>query len=285
MEVVNTNSCQLFQTITFAGTVSTVSLKVKPGTSSSLTMRYISYDTNITVQFNMSTLLANHSSGKITALAGGYFLCTLTVSLAGTDMSGQVYFYIATDTNTNYSANVGNSMYVWQAQAEEKAHVTSFVDGTRQDHYRTDRDTSGGDLATEEGLETAVVISLFTDRRAAKTDQLPTGETDRRGCWQDATLEALPAGTRDPGIGSMLWLLQREKTMSTVLARAKQYAEQALAWMIEDRIAESITVTAERSGAPGSDRMTLRVEIRRPKRPAITYRYDYNWTAQESRAA
>ena len=42
----------------------------------------------------------------------------------------------------------------------------------------------GIDLATEEGLYTAVVISLFTDARADKDDELPAGENDsRRGWW------------------------------------------------------------------------------------------------------
>jgi|LGVF01.2.fsa_nt_gb phage gp46-like protein len=144
---------------------------------------------------------------------------------------------------------------------------------------------SGGDLLSEDGLETAVLISLLTDRRAASTDPLPLGETDRRGCWMDATLDGLTSGQGDPGTGSLLWLLGREKTLSSVLVRAKQYAEQALAWLVSDRIAESVTVTAERIGQPGNDWLALRVEITRPKQPAITYRYDYNWTAQELRAA
>jgi phage gp46-like protein len=141
------------------------------------------------------------------------------------------------------------------------------------------------DLLTEEGLETAVVISLFTDRRAASTDPLPDGETDRRGCWMDATLDALSNGQSDHGIGSLLWLLNREKTVPSVLARAKQYAEQALEWLVSDKIAESITVTAERLGPAGNNWLALSIEIARPAKPAIAFRYDYNWTAQAYRAA
>lgn len=144
---------------------------------------------------------------------------------------------------------------------------------------------AAGDLATDDGLETAVLISLLTDSRAASTDPLPVGETDRRGCWMDATIDDLPNGQGDAGIGSLLWLLGREKTLSSVLVRAKQYAEQALAWLVADRIAESVTVIAERIGQQGNDWLALRVEIARPKQPAIAYRYDYNWTAQELRAA
>lgn len=148
-----------------------------------------------------------------------------------------------------------------------------------------DLSIAAGDLATDDGLETAVVISLFTDRRAASTDPLPTGETDRRGCWMDATLDDLGTGQADAGIGSLLWLLNREKTLTSVLDRARQYAEQALAWLVSDKIAESVSVTAERLGQAGKDWLALSIQISRPARPAIAFRYDYNWQQQMYLAA
>ena len=40
-------------------------------------------------------------------------------------------------------------------------------------------------LASDGGLGTAVLLSLFTDRQAALDDVLPAGATDRRGWWGD----------------------------------------------------------------------------------------------------
>ena len=78
------------------------------------------------------------------------------------------------------------------------------------------------DLATDPGLETAVVLSLFTDRRALPADALPGGGNDRRGYWADAFSERLQ--------GSRLWLLSREKELESVRRSAEVYAQEALAW-------------------------------------------------------
>ncbi|KDC65761.1 phage GP46 family protein [Bordetella bronchiseptica] len=50
----------------------------------------------------------------------------------------------------------------------------------------------------------------------------------------------------DPALGSRLHELQREKDLTRVYTLARQYAEQALAPLIEDGRAQRITVTATR---------------------------------------
>jgi phage gp46-like protein len=123
-------------------------------------------------------------------------------------------------------------------------------------------------LAEDDGLETAVIISLFTDRRAEADDELPAGD-DRRGWWGDALAEV--EGDR---IGSRLWLLSREKQLPQVLARAREYALEALQWLIEDGVASAVDVTAEivRQGVLG-----LSVEIRRAGKPPVRYRFEQFW--------
>jgi len=103
----------------------------------------------------------------------------------------------------------------------------------------------GLNLATDAGLRTAVILSLFTDRRAEAYDVLPDASGDRRGWWADAYA--------DDRIGSRLWLLAREKQQPQVLARAREYAEQALRWMVDDGLATRVSVTAEtvRTGVLG----------------------------------
>ncbi len=98
----------------------------------------------------------------------------------------------------------------------------------------------GADLATEDGLRSAVLVSLFTDRRAAEDDALPDGTDDRRGSWQDSYLDR-----QNDRQGSRLWLLARAKQTDENATRAREYAEEALAWLIEDGIATAVQVTAE----------------------------------------
>ena len=100
-----------------------------------------------------------------------------------------------------------------------------------------------GDLAPDDGLETAVILSLFTDRRAREDDPLPDGSADRRGWWGDAYPPA-EARAGQEHIGSRLWLLEREKDTQDVVNRARDYAEEALQWLVDDGIAEHIEVMA-----------------------------------------
>ena len=73
-------------------------------------------------------------------------------------------------------------------------------------------------MTPEEPLVRAVLISLFTWRRANADDDLPGN--DRMGWWGDSH----PPVDNDR-IGSRLWLLSRAKIVPETLARAKAYAE------------------------------------------------------------
>ena len=138
--------------------------------------------------------------------------------------------------------------------------------------YRTfsgDLGVAGGDLIREDTLRTAVVLSLFLDARAKDDDEIPDGSSNRRGWWADAY-----AGQVPDSFGSRLWLLHREKQLTSVLARAKEYAEEALAWFVKDGVAKSVQVTAEipRQGALG-----LQVVIERPDGSRIEYLFNNLW--------
>ena len=87
----------------------------------------------------------------------------------------------------------------------------------------------------------AVIISLFTWRRARPDDDLP-GDL-RMGWWGDSVPE-IP----NDRIGSRLWLLSRAKLTAETVARAREYAEEALAWLVEDGVAARVTVESERIG-------------------------------------
>lgn len=124
---------------------------------------------------------------------------------------------------------------------------------------------SGFDLATDDGLRTAVIVSLGTDRRALPEDDVPAG--DPRGWWGDET--------GDP-IGSRLWVFRRAKATPATQRAIEQAAREALAWMLEDGVASSVDVSS-RLGPPGrpADRVELGIVIIRgtPDR-----RFETAWT-------
>ncbi|WP_288935502.1 phage GP46 family protein [uncultured Sphingomonas sp.] len=88
-------------------------------------------------------------------------------------------------------------------------------------------------LLTGADIETAVLISLFTDAAAGADDIIPDGTGDPRGWWAD------------PTIGSKLWLLARAKRTPQNLQLAIAYIRQSLGWLTTDGVASAIDVAAE----------------------------------------
>ncbi|QZA99300.1 phage GP46 family protein [Pseudomonas mandelii] len=135
---------------------------------------------------------------------------------------------------------------------------------------------SGFDLARDDGLQTAVIISLFTDRRASP-EQIPVElpQDDLRGYWGD-----IANATPSDQTGSLLWLLAREKQLPQILGRAQQYCREALAWMVEDLVATRVEVTAE---FVAQGWMLILVDIFRPTGSPVRYRFNYEWAAQAAK--
>lgn len=106
-------------------------------------------------------------------------------------------------------------------------------------------------MTREESLHRAVTISLFTWRRAGPDDAVD--DSDRKGWWADS----VPSVAGDK-IGSRLWLLQRRTLVADTLKDAEAYANEALAWLVDDGVLTRVTVTAERQS---NDRMNLRVTL------------------------
>lgn len=127
------------------------------------------------------------------------------------------------------------------------------------------------DLLSDHGLTTAVILSLFTDRRAERDDVPTSGDpTDRRGWWADEFMEH--EGDR---IGSRLWLLDRSKADNQVMLRAKAYVLEALDWMIEDHVVTQIDVTTALVGHV----LTIDLTLARPTASPLTLRFANVWDA------
>lgn len=114
-------------------------------------------------------------------------------------------------------------------------------------------------------LHSAVWMSIGTDGRALPDDVLPGNDPDRRGYWGD---------TYRPGpIGSRMWLLSREKSRPEVAARAEEYVYESLMWLLDEKIAESVTVETR-----WQSQFVLLVLVVIIKPNDETYRFEYLWS-------
>lgn len=125
-------------------------------------------------------------------------------------------------------------------------------------------------LAADDGLETAVILSLFSDARARDDDVLPLGQTDRRGWWADAWPTV--AGDR---FGSRLWLLRASKQLQQSLNAARDFAEEALAWLVEDGVATRVEVE---TFIPRDEVLGMIVRIFRPDGTVTPIRFESLWS-------
>ena len=132
--------------------------------------------------------------------------------------------------------------------------------------------TGSANLDTDEGLQTAVTISLLSDARAQEADDIDPN-ADKRGWWGETFLDS----PSEVGLGSRLWLLTRGKMTRESLLLSATYAREALQWMIDDRIASDVQATAERL-AGRNDVGILTIKILRPRKTAP--RFEGKWEVQ-----
>jgi phage gp46-like protein len=134
---------------------------------------------------------------------------------------------------------------------------------------------SGSGLMTGLPLETALLISLFTDAEADPGDRV--FDTDPRGVWFDtySALEdpALPVIANDR-IGSKLYQVFNMPRTQETLNWMEDQIVISTNWMLVDGVASSVEATGYFTGSGG-----VGAEIAIGSN-GITYRYDYAW-AQE----
>lgn len=108
------------------------------------------------------------------------------------------------------------------------------------------------DVVTDNTLDTAIVISLFTDRYDPETRQ--------GGWWGDEHPEAPEL------MGSRLWKLNRSKASylnTQTLRQAEDYARESLQWLLNDKLISKLAVEAhwERAATDNSLAYRLRLDI------------------------
>jgi phage gp46-like protein len=132
------------------------------------------------------------------------------------------------------------------------------------------------DLASDRGLLTAMLLSLFTDQRAQDDDVPPSGDpNDRRGWWADEFSDV--EGDR---IGSRLWLLDRSTLSNETVLRARQYVLEAWQWLLDDKVASSLDVVIEklRNG------LVIAGGVQRPTGDRVSFRFAHVWEHAEEEA-
>ena len=106
-----------------------------------------------------------------------------------------------------------------------------------RDLGRGDWNLVGADLQSGNDLETAILISIFSDREANPDDIIPDGTNDPRGWIGDID--------QPYKIGSRIWLLTRAKQTQETLSRANDYIAEALQWLIDDGVVAQFDITTE----------------------------------------
>jgi len=131
------------------------------------------------------------------------------------------------------------------------------------------------DLIQDFGLKTAILISLFSDRRA-DDDELSPEDTSKRGWWGD-----LFPDVEGDLIGSKLWLLRREKRTQENLNRAEEFAVESLTWMVEDGVADDVVADASYDD---NGTMILAITITSPGTNAqAAFKFKLKWGLEEER--
>lgn len=125
-------------------------------------------------------------------------------------------------------------------------------------------DVDAKDLDTTDGLETAILVSLFSDRRAAADE---VRDPLRRRGWIGNLIAEVP----NDNFGSGLWLYEQKRLTGDVLAGLRTEAEQALDWMVDEGLATS--TAAKVVAAPERRQVYLSVDLFEPSGDATNRAY------------
>ena len=101
-------------------------------------------------------------------------------------------------------------------------------------------DSTIQDTAANEDLETAILISIMSDCKVLDTE-LPL-QKDRMGLggwWGDVLVGY--------SIGSKIWTLKDRGINENLMSALESYTQEALQWMVDDKLLSSVKPTATKS--------------------------------------
>jgi len=111
-----------------------------------------------------------------------------------------------------------------------------FGDGSELGYFDLELDDSG-DFKKTDSFNTAILLSIFGSNRRATATEVP--ESYAREGW-------IGDFNRPVELGSKLWLLYQTRLTNNTVNRARDYLEQALAWLVDFGYLQQIIVTTRR---------------------------------------
>jgi len=95
-----------------------------------------------------------------------------------------------------------------------------------------------GDFATTSGLNTSLIVTFLTDRRADSSEI--NNPRYRRGWWGNL----FQLDSTFPEIGSKVWLLDQSANLQDSVNNAIAYVQDAYSWLLTLGYADEVEVTA-----------------------------------------
>jgi len=138
--------------------------------------------------------------------------------------------------------------------------MTVNYDADLADDYDFQID-SDGDIKTKDSFETALLMSLFCERRALASE---VPDSHRRRGWI--------GNSPDFENGSKLWLYEQARVTRTTLTAIETAVYNGLQWMVDDKLAVNLEVTAELKNS----NITITAIIERPN-SKVERRYYELW--------
>lgn len=137
------------------------------------------------------------------------------------------------------------------------------------DQFDVELNTAQNDLETTDELYTALLLSIFCNKRADKDDAL-NGLYEHHGYWADTVFGF--------ELGSKLYLLESRKLDDKTVLDARDYIIEATQWLLSDGWLKSIEVTT--SNVNGILEMNI-TGVKDESTP-FYYGFSLNWTTFEA---
>jgi len=128
-----------------------------------------------------------------------------------------------------------------------------------------------GDVETADAFDTAIIVSLLSDKRASESEML---EPQRRRGWI--------GNESTPGfeIGSKLWLFEQSRLTRTVMNQIVDEAKQALQWMVDAGLAVEIRSVEVNLLPPSSPIIGIQLTVEILRSPSVVEQRYFNFWAQ-----
>jgi phage gp46-like protein len=125
---------------------------------------------------------------------------------------------------------------------------------------------ASGQLAMDDGLESAIILALYTNARNPDDRTRDRMGAMAQGYWGNALSPEVPE------MGSLFYSFAREPRTEATRERYRREAEQRLSVLVDDGVAQSITVEAEFWQEEG-----IALKIRTVGPTGDARQYDFIW--------